>query len=1224
MIKWITRDFRPELTPELKQLAKGEITWSLTSLPPALQALERDYGRAQLELQTTKGFWPFILSLIRSTRPQFWRTLIYMILDVASIAAPPLLIEAIMTHFESIRAEPLRISHFLLLIALPASLFITNFTFRRYIQGFSEASVLHRSALMHEFLKKWFRIVPERKHSLPFGNIQNLVNVDVPAVSMTVERFVDALMVVFDIAIATALLWRYLGSTTVVSIALMGLSLPLLRFLVKETRTRKKAMLEARDSRIDLFSQIISAIKVIKLSGWSDAFLEKARIARQSEVARLISVMTLNTRSSLVFSGAGILVATVTYGIHLLRGGTLDATMLFPTLLVFQSLERPFTVLSDVANILAQTQVSAKRLLDYFNLPDEADLTSKAAVQADLEEPPSLRIDQLTVSNGHGSKVLKAVDLRLEAGKSLAVVGPVGAGKTLLLRALLSEVRSETGSIEWSRPPKLAYCPQEPFILSGSLQENLLLHADSPNKRKTSIEEAIALAALRTDFLQWPAGMNTEIGERGINLSGGQKHRISLARAILQEPTVVLLDDPLSALDISTEDALSRELFFGKWSGLTRICVTHRLSHLDKFDQILFLDGNGGSAVGTWESLCRSNPQFASYVRLESESGKDREIIASFLNDREHLISQKEENLTGQELSAQGKIAGGVWWSLLSHLGSASWRQHPRLGLALTFGLVITAASLPLVQQYWMSSVGKSIAPGAFFPIFALLSVIILILLYLAQLNFRTSCALAAQQAHDEMLAGVMNAPLRFFETTPTGRLLNRFSADIERLDIDLAARGYRFTAGAAAILTRVLGVFLVIPLALLPFALAFLFGLRSIILYGFANRENERVTSLTRSPMYSLANDCLRGWSTLRAFGRESVMLGKFDQAVALFLNAELRRWNLYFWIAMRLALIGSLLLAALLCLILTPMAGNLALFQLDSGKVGLLLTMTLVLLGLLERANRDFFLLSGVLIPWERCKQWADLEPEEKKLPSVEPPHDWPREGNIEFDGARLRYGTDLPVIVENATFNISAGIHAGLMGRTGAGKSTALLALLRTIVVDRGDIRIDGISIFDVSLARLRRAVAYVPQDPILFLGPIRDSIDVLQGHSDHEVFAALEKVGLRSFVEALPRGINTLLEEGGRNISSGQRQLICLARAILSRSRIILMDEATANVDVETDALIRQAIRKNLKDTTILLIAHRPSSLALCSLRIHVDQVRTTLLNPVQLHTTATEQ
>lgn len=1206
-------DYQAHLTPELQRMAREPAARSAYEVTPALQELEKDHGRALLKLDTGHGSWPLIRSLLASTKPHFWRALVYMIITTAAAAAPPLLIEQVMTHFAAIKAAPWLTSNLTLLLLFPAVIYLTNVSFQRYLRAFLHAHVLQRSALMQAFAQKWARLDPRVRHEMPQGNVQNLMHVDVPAVSHCVERIVDALMVLVHISIASALLWRYLGMTAAVGLALMALTVPILKAIVHKTSQRQSELLLARDRRLDLFSQILSAIKVIKLSGWTDIFHRKTRNARSDEVDKLIAVMLLQTRASLLFSCAGLVVATVTYGVHILRGGELHAAMLLPTLLIFQDLEFPFMVLSDVAGILAQTDVSAKRLLAFFNLKDEA-----PGQPVRPSEAVSLRVQDLVFKTDAARTILNKIAFDLAPGQSLAIVGPVGAGKTVLLRALLTEYTATSGRVEWAGIPTFAYCPQETFIASGTLRDNLTLYGQGEHLSEDRLQHALQVAGLAHEVSQWSAGLETEIGERGLNLSGGQKQRLSLARAALHPANVILLDDPFSALDVATERHVTEQLLFGEWKNHLRICVTHRLAHLEKFDRILFIDADGCGECGTLEQLSASNAQFSNYMRIELQGQSDQDTVLHQLGRPTPSVSDKEESLTSVEGQALGKIRGSVWRDVLLTLGDSSWAQHAVAGAWLVLGLMLLASALPMSQQVLMSRMEgvQALSPAHFFVAFALLTLVILSVTYFAQATFRRACAHTAQRAHDKMLGGVMQSPLRFFETTPSGRMMNRFSADIQQLDVQLASRGFRFTQLGTAAAASALGVVGVTALAVFPFAVASYCAVRISRLYGIAVRENARLASVNRSPVFSIFNDCLRGHSTLRAFGRTPEIIEKFEVANHRSLNIELRSWDLAFWLSIRLTLVSCGLMACLL-LPLFLLGQPAWLPTLGAGSVGLLLALTFGLLGKIERLCRDFFALATVLVPWERCQQWAQLQPEEQGNAGGPIPGDWPSDGHIEFRHACLRYAPELPAIVEDANFSVAARTHVALMGRTGAGKSTVLLALLRTLSIAHGEILIDGINIEHVPHARLRQAIAYVPQDPVLFLGPLRESIDVTGQYSDHDIQAALTHIGLGQFVASLPLGLATPLEEGGRNISAGQRQLICLARAMLSKTRIILMDEATASVDVETDELIRAAIQKHLRSTTILLIAHRPSSLALCDQLIHVEHGRTTTVDRTPL-------
>lgn len=1211
MFRSLIEDFYGHLTPQLKRLSRDKVSLGLEDIAPVLQQLEQKNGRALLKLDTEHGWWQFVRSLVRSTQPHFWRALIYMIISTAAAAAPALLIEMVMTHFEAIQADPWSPLHLGMMALFPMVIYVTNVSFQRYLKAFSRAHVLQRSALMHEFAQKWFRLDPRVRHELPQGSIQNLMHVDVPAVSHCVEKIVDALIVVVHIAIAGILLWRYLGVTAAFGLALMALTVPLLKTIVRATSKRQNDLLIARDRRIDLFAQILAAIKVIKLSGWSDVFLGRTRRARSAEVDRLISVMLLQTRSSLVFSCAGLVVATVTYGIHILGGGELHAAMLLPTLLIFQGLDFPFMVMSDVAGSLAQTEVSATRLLVFFKLKEEAP-SGTATVAGTVA--PGLTVQDLVFGANTDRRILNNISFKLEPGQSLAIVGPVGAGKTALLRMLMAEFEASAGGVIWSARPRFAYCPQETFIASGTLRDNLTLFGSGDGFGDAEIGRALQLASLTQEIKQWPGGLDTEIGERGLNLSGGQKQRVSLARAALHAPNVVILDDPFSALDVATERCIARDLFFGEWTGVTRICATHRLAHLDKFDHILFIDSEGRGEFGTLDQLRVTNPQFSNFLRIEMDGHADQTAVLEQLESADHAHTGKEVLLTTTESQAQGSVRASVWRDVVLTLGDSSWAGRAVAGATLTFGLMLLASALPLSQQVLISRMGggASLTPAQFFVAFTVLTLCILTVGYIAQATFRRACAHTAQKAHDKMLTGVMHSPLRFFETTPSGRMMNRFSADIQQLDIELASRGFRFTQGATAAVASSIGIVSVAVTAALPFIATIYLSIKVSLLYGVAVRETARLASVVRSPVFSLFNDGLRGHSTLRAFGREAQIVAQFDRANQRSLNTEIRRWDLVFWLSMRLTVVSCGLIACLLVPLV--LAGQHSLLPpMSVGTVGLLLALSFGLLARVERLCRDFFALATILVPWERCQQWAELPPEEQTLTPETIAPNWPSEGKIEFCHANLRYAPTLPAIVEDATFTVAARSHVALLGRTGAGKSTVLLSLLRTLTVERGDILIDGINIQGVPHARLRQSIAYVPQDPVLFLGPLRESIDVTGVYSDQDIQAALSQIGLGSFIASLPMGLATPLEEGGRNISAGQRQLICLARALLSKAAIILMDEATASVDVETDELIRAAIQKHLRNTTILLIAHRPSSLALCDQWIRVEQGRTASVN-----------
>jgi ABC-type multidrug transport system fused ATPase/permease subunit len=807
------------LTPRLKKLRKT--AWTYEDIPDTLAQIMDPRQLQEDRLVINQGGRKFIVSLARATPKQSWNTLIFMSLATILNGVQPYFVEMVMVAYKKLTlSSEVSWSEFLTIAMLiPTALFIELTIFSHYLRAFTDAYGIQRRIIMGRIFDHWLKISPGAKAQLNHGDTQNLMGIDGPGICNVVERFADAIMVLIQIVIACALLTRYFGSTALVSIGLMIVLIPITNYLVKESRLRHRSLLICRDSRMNQMTQIFSAIKTIKLSGWDEIFSTKAKNLRKKEVDALVDVTKLDSLASLVYSSNGIVVATITYGIHLWRGGSLSPELLFPTLLIFTNLAMPFNVLKDVIRIYAQTQVSARRILTFLLLPVSPIAPDDKVLGAEL----AITIDDLSFAFPNGKKVLRGINLQLRRGESLAIVGSVGCGKTTLIRAILGELGADVDHRICKRDEAIAYCCQEPFLSSGSLTSNLSFFREGTG----DVERVLAHSGLSADVSMWAGGIETEIGERGINLSGGQKQRVCLARSAYFTANTIVLDDPLSAVDIVAEDLISDRLIFGDWKDKTRICATHRLTHLHRFDRILFLDREGTAHIGNITELSATLPEFREFMELESRANETRSVISDTLAVSNEL-AEKELQLVTSEHDSVPTAAGQLWRKMLWQLARGASQKWPTIGgLALAL-LVILAGVMPLIQQYWMSlatdqSVHNSLISRwssgghGFFPVYTALTVVVLVTSYLGQYIFRICCIRASTRAHDEMLAGVLGTSLRFFDTTPTGRLINRFSADLVQTDVELAARGYRLFGEGTAFLARFAGVAIQFPGALVP-----------------------------------------------------------------------------------------------------------------------------------------------------------------------------------------------------------------------------------------------------------------------------------------------------------------------------------------------------------------------------------------------------------------------
>ena len=1061
-------------------------------------------------------------------------------------------------------------------------------TFGHYINTFMQSKQATTHALQHAVLRKAYRLDWKSRQECGSGDLINRLEVDADAVSNQVERIADALGVLTHLAISSFLLGRYLGVAGLISVATLALLIPLARYISIRSRSLELEVMHRRDQRVTYMSQVLGAIRLIKSFVWEGATRRDCNRLRGAEAASLVMRSRLETFASLVFSGSASLAAVLGFGLHVLFGKELSPSIVFAALVIYADLPMAFVVLKDVITVFAKTVASADRLSRFFGLPE-------MAADENLGDD-AVRIENLRVDFG-AKNILRDISFRLKAGESLAVVGPVGSGKTTLLEAILGELPVVGGcELSASRAKgQIAYVSQQAFVMNSSLRANI--EFCGPALSAASLAEAIRLTAFTEDLALMPAGLETEIGEHGINLSGGQKQRLSLARAVAQNPALVLLDDPLSALDVKTEQWICDRLLFGKWQSLTRICVTHRLSSLRRFDRVLYLKDGGVRGLGTLDELLSTNEEFRAFLQseLRTHAPPPAAEEAKVAQAAEAESEELRVGFTQAEDRRLGRVRKSVYFTFLRAVGEGGpWKARVSL---VTFALV-SANLFFLAQSLWLKqwaqgSVGSMVVGWG---VYAALAVIDLGLVYVGSRLCWQAVIRAASHIHETALRAILAAPLRYFDVNPSGRILNRFATDLERIESALSRHVYHYVDALLRVIFKLFYVCFSLPViipAVIPTLVAYF---RFFAFTQPAARDLARIQSISRSPMFAFFRECVRGRPCVRAHGRDLHFADRFLERVRTAQRAGFNMRVMKCWTDICLGAFASFFVGITVAAVIWLAHSN----RLSAAAAGLILVFANEFLGSLKSISRGTSDIENAMVSTERLADLALIAPEpsvtlEPALPAETP---WPTAGKIELRQLWARYDRDLPWVLKGVNFSVNGGEHAALVGRTGSGKSSVVQAITRNFESEKGGILIDGVDIRSVPLERLRRAIAFVPQEPTLILGTLRENLDRLEEHTDEVLWNALRRAHLHDFLRSLPGGLDARVEENGVNFSLGQRQLLCLARAMIAGTRVIALDEATASVDVHTDTLVQETIQTAFTGTTALIIAHRPSSAAHC--------------------------
>jgi ABC-type multidrug transport system fused ATPase/permease subunit len=783
---------------------------------------------------------------------------------------------------------------------------------------------------------------------------------------------------------------------------------------------------------------------------------------------------------------------------------------------------------------------------------------------------------------------------------------------------MLNEMKISEGSLRFfssfssNERPKISYLPQEAYIINSSLLENILF---GEKLNDEAINEAIFLSCLESDLKHFSNGLKTEIGEKGVNLSGGQKQRVGLARAILSNPQLILLDDPLSAVDMNTEKMLCERLLFGKWKNTTRIVVTHRLSHLNIFDKVAFVHEGKILAIGTFDELLNSSNEFFQFYSEHNNSHSYDDAKEIQISESKKQVD-KTQNSTGRITEDEDREVGAVektiYFDYLNSLGGVNPKTKPWILLLLLMGAILVALA-PLAQKSWLSYFSSHLIdwkPLNAIGIYGLIGIAVLIMTLLNNFFWLDRGIKAGKTMHDNMLRSVLHAPVRFFDSTPVGRIIQRFSRDIESVDVYLQ---WSFIAVVSCILQVIVSVCLILTLVpMMVFVIAPILYLYYVIqkLYRSPAREAKRFDSVARSPRYSHFKETLQGLVVIRSYSKENWFMESFFDKLSESQRMFYSHYMLNRWFSSRIPLIGGIIsMTTAVGITLSAYYG-----VMNAGTAGLITLYSLSFWSYLNWGVRMFADIESRMTSIERLKFFANLAPENNIVPSKsgmfqydENLHvNWPAKGEIKAINLKVRYAPHLPLVLKGINFSIEASTKVGIVGRTGSGKSTLFQTLFRFIELEEGQIIIDDVDISSVPIERLRRSMAVIPQDPTLFMGTIRNNLDRYNEYSDEKVINALTHSGLWPYIQALPKGIYSDVLEGGQNFSQGQKQLLCLARALLIDAKIIVMDEATASVDVQTDALLQKVIRTELNGITVLIIAHRLGTVSDCHQIIEIAE------------------
>ncbi|XP_066258777.1 ATP-binding cassette sub-family C member 4-like isoform X1 [Euwallacea similis] len=1111
-----------------------------------------------------------------------------------------------------------------------------------YMMGVCHLGMKMRIACCSLIYRKSLRLSKTALGQTTVGQVVNLLSNDVNRFDVAMIFAHHLWLGPVQTALCTYLMYLQVGISAVIGVVALIVFIPLQIYLGKRISIFRLRTALRTDERVRLMSEIIHGIQVIKMYAWEKPFAKLVELVRRTEIKAIkkssymrgiqLSFIIYNTRIAIF---ASILA-------YVLFGNNVTAEKVFVLTSFYNILRQTMTVFFPQGiGQVAEAMVSIGRLNKFMQYSETE--IARANFQSTTSQESGIKKEQfgIYIKNAYAKwtmsmseNTLSDITLMVPSGGLLAVIGPVGSGKSSLLHLILKELPLSSGDLEING--RLSYASQEPWLFAGSVRQNILFGLPMDRARYNAV---VRECCLERDFHLLPYGDKTIVGDRGVSLSGGQRARINLARAVYKHADIYLLDDPLSAVDTHVGKALFEKCISGFLKSKTVVLITHQLQYLRDVDHIVFMDNGQIKAEGSYKDLQKSGLDFTNL--LDKDSSEEVPDVKEFRRRMSSQVSKHErENSihSGNSLDVEApkeveeqKSSGSVGAKVYSAYFKAGGNAYV---ISMTFFLFFVAQFLGSLIDYFITfwvnieqqdftnidsktngfntsqitPIVTDSIPSASLKntvldqtsardfwhfsretciyVYSTLMVLLVVFTLLRAFVFFAVCMKASTNLHNNMFQSITRASMRFFNTNSAGRILNRFSKDMGAIDEMLTSSLVDVLQIGLALLAIIVVVAAVSPWILLPTVVIGVVFHFMRIFYLKTSRSIKRLEGTTRSPVFSHLNATLQGLTTIRAFKAEEVLSQEFDSHQDLHSSA----WFSFisssrafgYWLDLVCIVYITLVTFSFLVI------GN----EKFGGNVGLAITQAIGLTGMFQWGMRQSTELENQMTSVERVLEYSSIEhePDLDSKPSKKPPKSWPSEGKIEFKHVFLKYFHSDPPILKDLNFIVESKEKIGIVGRTGAGKSSLINALFQ-LTETSGAIIVDDVDITQIGLHDLRLKISIIPQEPVLFSGTMRKNLDPFDEYSDSQLWRALEDVELKEAVEDLTSGLNSQMAEGGSNFSVGQRQLVCLARAILRNNKILVMDEATANVDPQTDALIQYTIRRKFEDCTVLTIAHR---------------------------------